>query len=69
MTEFMLRKNYFDFTGHFKYKIPGTAMSIKFESTHACIFKDEIEIRFLQEFQPSVWPRYIDDVFIIWTSR
>ena len=30
---------------------------------------DEIETKFLeiQEFQPLVWFRYIDDVFFIWT--
>ena len=36
---------------------------------YACIFMDEIETKFLeiQEFQPLVWFRYIDDVFFIWT--
>lgn len=40
MTEFVLKNNYFDFNGQVKHKISGTAISTKFETTHACIFTD-----------------------------
>ena len=69
MAEFVLKNNYFEFSGQFKHQISGTAIGTKFAPTYACIFMDEIETKFLetQEFQPLVWLRYIDNVFFIWT--
>ena len=39
------------------------------KAPYACLFIDEIETAFLeiQELQPLVWLRYIDDIFFIWT--
>ena len=51
MTEFVLRNNYFEFNGQVKHQISGTAIGTKFAPTYACIFMDEIETNFLQEFQ------------------
>ena len=69
MAEFVLKNNYFEFNGQVKHRISGTAIGTKFATTYACIFMDEIEIKFLQtqEFQSLVWFRYIDNVFFIWT--
>ena len=69
MAEFVIKNNYFEFNGHVKYQISGTAIGTKFAPAYACIFMDEIETKFLetQEFQLLVWFRYIDDVFFIWT--
>ena len=69
MTEFVLKDNYFEFKGQVKHQISCTAIGTKFATTYACIFMDEIETKFLhtQEIEPSVWFRYIDNVFFIWT--
>ena len=48
-------------------QISGTAIETKFGRQYACIFMDQIEIKFLrtQSHQPMVWFRYIDDAFFI----
>ena len=67
MAEFVLKNNYFEFNGQVKHQISGTAIGTKFPPTYACIFRDEIETKFLQtqEFQPLAWFSYIDDIFFI----
>ena len=62
MAEFLLKNNYFDLDGQVKYKISGTAIRNKFETKHACIFTDEIEIKFpqTQGLQTSECFRYIN---------
>ena len=69
MAAFVLKKNYFEFNGEVKHQISRTAIGTKFAPTHASIFMDEIETKFLdtQEFKSLVWFQYIDDVFFIWT--
>ena len=69
MAEFLLNNNYFEFNGHVKHQISGTAIGNKFAPTYPCSFMDEIETKFLQtrQFQTLVWFMYIDDVFFIWT--
>ena len=56
MAELVLKNNYFEFNGHIKHQISGTAIGTKFGPTYACIFMDEIETKFLQrqKFQPLV---------------
>ena len=69
MAKFVLKNNYFEFSGKVKQQISGTAIGTKFAPPYTCIFMDEVETSFLetQEMKPSVWFRYIDDVFFIWT--
>ena len=69
MADFVLKNNYFEFNGQIKQQIAGTAIGTKFAPPYACLFIDEIETAFLeiQELQPLVWLRYIDDIFFIWT--
>ena len=47
----------------------GTAIGTKFAPPYACIYMDKTETDFInsQKLQPSVWLRYIDDIFFIWT--
>ena len=70
MVESVLKNNYFEFNGQVKHQRSSTAIGSKFAPKYACIFMDETETKFLQtqEFQPSVWFRYIDDIFFIWTN-
>ena len=69
MAEFELKNNYLQFSDKVHQPISGTAIGTKFAPLYACIFMDQVEIKFLQtqKFQPLVWFRYIDDIFFIWT--
>ena len=68
--KFVLKNNFFEFKNAF-WQISRTAIGTKFPPQYACIFMDQIEIKFLrtQSHQPMVWFRYIDDAFFIWTHR
>ena len=45
-TEFLLKKNYFEFNGQVKHQISGTVIGTNFAPKYACIFMDEIETKF-----------------------
>ena len=47
----------------------GTSIGTKFTPPYACIYMDNTEKFFFktQELQPSLWLRYIDNIFFIWT--
>ena len=66
MAYFVLKNNYFEFNGQIQQSISGTAIGTKFAPPYACLFMDKIETAFLetQEFQPLVWFRYINDIFL-----
>ena len=67
MADFVLKNNFFEFSGEVKRQKSGTAIGTKFAPPYACIFMDEVETEFLksQELQPFLWLRYIDDIFFI----
>ena len=69
MTEFVLKKNFFEFNGQVKQQIAGTAIGTKCTPTHACIYMDKMEGEFLEkcENKSFTWLRYIDYIFFIWT--
>ena len=69
IAEFVLKNNYFQFSGKVYQQISGTAIDTKFAPPYACIFMDQVESKFLQtqKFQTLVWFRYIEDIFFIWT--
>ena len=72
MAEFVLKNNCFEFNSVVKHHISGTAFGTKFAPPYACIFIDYIERQFLKseqiQSQPSIWFRYIDVIFFIWTA-
>ena len=53
MTEFVLKKNIFEFN----MEVSGTQIGTKFASLYACIYMDEVETIFLktQELQLFLW--------------
>ena len=69
MAEFVLKNNYFEFGNKIKQQICGTAVGTKFASPYTCIFRNNLESKFLesQHLQPLVWLLYIDGIFFIWT--
>ena len=48
MGEFVLKNNYFEFSGQVEHQISVMAIGTKFAPTYACIFMDEIATKFLQ---------------------
>ena len=68
LAEFVLKNNFFEFNNEIKQQISGTAIGTKFAPPYACIYMDKTETDFLkmQELQPFVWLRYIDNIFFIW---
>ena len=57
MAEFVLKNNYFEFTGKVKKQFSGTAIETKFVPTYASICMDKLESDFLksQELTPLFW--------------
>ena len=56
MAEFVLKNNYFEFSGEVKKQLSWTAISIKFAHPYACIFMNQVETEFLesQVYKPLV---------------
>ena len=67
LAEFVLKNNFFEFNNQIKQQISGTAIGTKFAPPYACIYMDKTETDFLkmQEIQPFVWLKYIDNIFFI----
>ena len=57
MTEFVLKKNIFEFNVKVKQKVSGTQIGTKFASPYTCIYMDDVETAFLktQELQLLLW--------------
>ena len=71
MDQFVLKNNFFEFNNDVFQQISGTAIGTKSAPPYACIFMDQIEIKFLrtQSHEAMVWFRYIDNIFFIWTHE
>ena len=67
----VLTKNYFYFVGKMFHQIQGTAMGIKMAPANAKIFMADLEEKRIEDYHitPTVWKRYIDDVFCIWPGQ
>ena len=65
---FILKMNAFEFNNRYYKQIQGTAMGTCMAPSYANIFMSDLEQRFLhtQPLQPTVWWRFIDDIFMIW---
>ena len=72
LTKTILKHNHVEFNGLTYRQIQGVAMGTKCAPTFANIFMGSIEEDFLELIQnqgnpmPTVWIRYIDDIFVIW---
>ncbi len=64
--EYTLEHNYFQFGDKVYKQTMGTAMGTP---QYANLFMDHVETKFLetQSLKPTMWYRYIDDVFSTWT--
>jgi hypothetical protein len=64
----VLTNNIFEFNGKKYRQKQGTAIGTKMAPPYAILFMAALEESFLQECidKPSVWWRFIDDIFMIW---
>ena len=64
----VLSMNNFRFNGEHYLQIAGTAMGTRVAPTYANIFMSDFEERhvYTYEKQPTLWVRFIDDIFLIW---
>ena len=69
LIELILSDNIFEFDRKFYRQVGSPAMGTIMAPSHAIIFMAALEERILRSCpsRPSVWWRYIDDVFVIWT--
>ena len=68
MLRLILKENSFQFNGRHYLQTHGTAMGTKTAVSFANIFMAKIETEILSKAvsKPTVWKRYIDDVFSLW---
>lgn len=68
MLRLILKENSFQFNGKNYLQIHGTAMGTKMAVAFANIFMAKIETQILSKnvIKPTVWKRYIDDIFSLW---
>ncbi len=68
MMEMILTLNNFSFNGENYIQVQGTAMGTRMAPSYANLFMAELEANLLAwtPRTPSVWWRYIDDIFAIW---
>ena len=64
----VLELNAFQFNGRFFQQIRGTAMGTRVAPSSACLTMGDLEDTFLTTAinKPTLWLRYIDDIFCIW---
>jgi len=64
----ILENNNFQFNGTNYIQIMGTAMGSPMAPSYASLFMGKLEQDFLENenFNPTVWLRFLDDIFMIW---
>ena len=68
LAECVLKNNIFEHNGKFFKQKQGTAIGTKMAPSYAILFMGDLEEKILDrgECKPSIWWRYIDDIFCIW---
>ena len=68
LLKMVLEMNNFQFNGENFLQIGGTAMGTRVAPTLANLFMGYFEEKFVytRELQPTLWARFIDDIFIVW---
>ena len=63
----ILNLNYFEFNGVIFHQVSGTAMGTKMAPNYANIFMGQLEKKLIDRYptKPTLWLRYIDDVFCV----
>ena len=68
LAELVLRNNIFAFSDKTYKQIRGTVIGTKFAQPYAVLFMTVLEEKILSKAKkkPSVWWRYVDNIFFIW---
>ena len=68
LLEYVLTKNNFEFNSKHYLQTGGTAMGTKVAPSFANLFMAHFEEKWVYPYptKPSLWLRYIDDIFLIW---
>ena len=68
LAECVLKNNTFEHNSEFYRQLQGTAIGTKMAPPYAILFLAELEERLIKNWplKPSVWWRYIDDIFMLW---
>jgi hypothetical protein len=68
LLHYVLTKNNFDFNDRHFLQVGGTAMGTKVAPSFANLFMADFEDKHVYNYpvQPTLWLRYIDDIFLIW---
>ena len=71
MTEFVLNSNVFELIKEYFIQTSGTAIEIKPAPGYANLFLSIFERNMLNQYpiKPSIWLRYVDDIFMIWNDN
>ena len=70
MTELALRRSVFEFNKEYFIQTNGTAIGAKLAPGYANLFLSIFELDMLDQYPiaPSIWLRYIVDIFMIWND-
>ena len=70
LLELILECNYFEFFDEKYLQVSGTAMGTRCAPNYAILFMANLEEEMLQAHHspPSIWYRFIDDIFMIWNG-
>ena len=70
MTELVLKRNVFDFDNEYFIQTSGTTIGTKLAPGDANLFLSIFERNMLNQYpiKPSIWLRYIDDIFMKWNE-
>ena len=70
MTELVLKRNVFEFSNKYFIQTSGTAIGTKLAPGYANLFLSIFERNMLNQYpiKPSIWLRYVDDIFMIWND-
>ena len=68
LLELVLTNNHFEFNGKYYHQLSGTAMGTKLAPSYANLFMSTFEDKYVYTYpqQPTLWKRFIDDIFLIW---
>ena len=70
MTELVLQRNMFEFNKEYFNQTSGTAIGTNLAPGYANLFLSKFERNMLNQYptRPSIWCRYINDIFMIWND-
>ena len=71
LANLVLTKNYFKFNKRIYRQIQGTAIGTRMAPSYANIFMKYVEMQLIDTSpkKPTLWLRFIDDIFMIWVME